>query len=127
MGRSNEALVRRAIEAIWNRYELDVADDLFGAEYVNHHGLIPDLVRGPEAIKVSVTLYRLAFPDLHIVVDALSTKGETVVLHWSARRRFPSRSGGSSPATPPELLTGITRMRMGGGRILESWTNWQPR
>ena len=33
---ANERLVRRAIEAIWNRGDLDVADELFAASYVNH-------------------------------------------------------------------------------------------
>ena len=61
---NNEALVRRAVESIWNRGDLDLADELFAPDYVNHHGLIADVVRGPEAIKVSAALYRLAFPDL---------------------------------------------------------------
>src|SRR5688500_6322882 len=68
---NNEALVRRAIEAIWNRGELGVADDLFAHDYVNHDGLIPDLVRGPEAIKISVAFYRIAFPDFYITVEEL--------------------------------------------------------
>ena len=60
----NAALVRRAVEEIWNRGQLDLADVLFAADYVNHAGLIPDLVRGPEAIKISVAFYRTAFPQL---------------------------------------------------------------
>ena len=58
----NVALVRHAVEAIWNRGELEAADAVFAPDYVNHGGLITDLVRGPEAIKVSVALYRRAFP-----------------------------------------------------------------
>ena len=46
------ALVRRAVEAIWNRGELDQADGLVAADYINHGGLIPDVVRGPEAVKL---------------------------------------------------------------------------
>jgi len=122
--RNNEALVRRAIEAIWNRCELDVADELFAPGYVNHHGLIPDLVHGPEAIKMSVALYRLAFPDLHITVDELSTKGETVVLHWTAQRQSLDGRGGSTLTPNQILLTGITRSRLAGGQIMESWTEW---
>jgi hypothetical protein len=108
----NAALVRRAVEAIWNRCELDVADELFAADYVNHDGLIPDLVRGPEAIKVSVALYRRAFPDLHIAVDELTTDREIVVLRWTARRQ------------DQRLLTGTTRTRVSNGKIGESWTEW---
>jgi hypothetical protein len=45
--------VRWAIEAIWNRGDLDVADELFAADYVNHYGLIADLVFGPEPVLTS--------------------------------------------------------------------------
>jgi predicted SnoaL-like aldol condensation-catalyzing enzyme len=124
LGRSNEALVRRAIEAIWNRCELDVADELFAPDYVNHDGLIPDLVYGPEAIKISVALYRRAFPDLHITVEKLSTKGETVVLHWTAQRQPPGRRGDGTLTANQRLLTGVTRSRLTGGKIMESWTEW---
>jgi predicted SnoaL-like aldol condensation-catalyzing enzyme len=119
----NEAVVRRVIEAIWNRGELVVADELFGPDYVNHDGLIPDLVRGPEAIKISVAVYRIAFPDLRITVDELSADGETVVIHWTARRDTP---GGANSATITDqtLLTGMTRSLLSGGRIVESWTRW---
>ena len=83
---ANEALVRRAIEAIWNRGDLDVADELFAPGFVNHNGLITDLVFGPEAIKISAAFYRLAFPDLHVTVEALTITEDTVVLCWTPRR-----------------------------------------
>ena len=67
----NETLVRQAIEVIWNRGDLDAADELFAPGYVNHYGLIADLVLGPEAIKVSAALYRVAFPGLHVTVEEL--------------------------------------------------------
>ena len=50
---ATETLVRRAVEAIWNRGDLDVADELFAPGFVNHNGLITDLVSGSEAIKIS--------------------------------------------------------------------------
>jgi hypothetical protein len=121
---SNERLVRRAIEAIWNRGDLDVADELFAPHYVNHDGVIADVVLGPEAIKVSAALHRLAFPDLHVTIEELGTADDIVVLHWSARRRS---SGGTEDGvfTPNRpLLTGITRSRLTDGKIMESWSEW---
>src|SRR5688572_2394875 len=67
-GELNGAVVRRAIDEIWNQGVLETADALFAPAYINHGGLIPDLVRGPEAIKVGVALYRTAFPDFHVAV-----------------------------------------------------------
>lgn len=109
----NAALVRRAVMEIWNRGKLDVADVLFAADYINHAGLIPDFVRGPEAIKISVAFYRTAFPPFQIFIDALTAKRDAVLLRWTARS-----------SAPPGALTGIIVSRCAGGQIVESWMHW---
>jgi hypothetical protein len=120
---ANEALVLRAIEAIWNRGDLDAADELFADNYVNHYGLIPGLVLGPEAIKISAALYRVAFPGLQVAVDDVSIVEDTVVLKWTARD-FPDRAWNGAVERQPRSLTGITRTRIAAGKIIESWTEW---
>src|SRR5438309_5384247 len=80
----NAALVHRVIEEIWNVGNVDLADELFAPGYVNHGGIIPDLVRGPEGIKFSVALYRAAFPGLHVAVDDLRVDNDRVTLRWTA-------------------------------------------
>jgi predicted SnoaL-like aldol condensation-catalyzing enzyme len=120
----NTRLVRRVIEEIWNRGDLALADALFAPSYVNHGGLIPDLVYGPEAIKSGVTLYRTAFPTFHITVETLVAEGEMVELHWSARRTPCAASAGDARDGPEGTLRGTTRSRLAGGQIAESWTTW---
>jgi ketosteroid isomerase-like protein len=117
-------LVRRAVEEIWNRGAFELADRLFAPGYVNHGGLIPDLVRGPEAIKVGVALYRRAFPGLRIDVEDLVADGETVALRWEARGA--SAADGTADAAPGGrgALAGVTFVRFAGGQIAESWTYW---
>ena len=110
----NAVLVRRAVEEIWNRGQLDLADVLFATDYINHAGLITNLVRGPEAIKISVAFYRTAFPDLHITIDALTANRDAVLLRWTARSAPPA--GGA--------LAGIIVSRVAGGQIVESWAHW---
>ena len=123
--KQHAALVRRAVDVIWNRGELDVADVLFAANYVNHDGLIPDLIRGPEAIKLSVALYRTAFPDLRITVDNVTADGDIVVLHWTARGTAPAADqAGGAPTSIGGTLTGTLRTRIAGGQIVESWVQW---
>jgi SnoaL-like polyketide cyclase len=109
----NLALVRRVVEEIWNHGMLDVADLLFASDYINHAGLITDLVRGPEAIKISVAIYRTAFPDLQITIDALAAKRDAVLLRWTARSDI-----------VPGTLTGLIVSRIAGGQIAESWAAW---
>lgn len=110
-------IVRQAVAAIWNRGELRLADRLFDATYRNHHGLITDIVQGPEAIKISVALFRLAFPDLHITVDELIAEPDRVVVRWTA---WADRS----PTAASDTLTGVTICRLSGTAIAESWTYW---
>jgi hypothetical protein len=118
----NAVLVRRAVEEIWNRGQLDVADVLFAAHYINHAGLIPDLVRGPEAIKISVAFYHTAFPNFHITIDALTANRDAVLLRWTAHSSAPP--AGSAASATPSALTGMIVSRCAGGRIVESWAQW---
>ncbi len=117
-------LVRRAVEAIWNRGDLELADLLFAPAYVNHGGLIPDLVRGPEAIKFSVALYRAAFPGVRITVEALQAAGELVELQWTAHRAPPGGKTTGAPEGHGGILRGTTRCRIAADQIAESWTAW---
>jgi len=114
----------RTIEAICNRGDFAAADALFTHDYVNHGGLIPDLVRGPEAIKVAVALYRAAFPDFQVTVVPLRTRGSTVLLRWTAERRPREVPVAGIPTGTTAGVTGITRGRLDCGRIAESWTRW---
>jgi hypothetical protein len=111
----NAALVCRAVVEIWNRGKLDLADVLFAADYVNHAGLIPDFVHGPEAIKISVAFYRTAFPNFQITMDELTAKRDAVLLRWTVR---------SASNAAQRTLRGIIVSRCTGGQIVESWVHW---
>jgi hypothetical protein len=123
---SQYALIRRTVREIWNEGRIELADELFASNYVNHGGLIPDLVSGPEAIKISVVLYRRAFPRLHVSVDELRTSDGIVTLCWTAWNSRPddATQGNGVPAAPPGRLTGSTYIRCVDGKIAESWTTW---
>ena len=124
MESSNAAIVRRAVDIIWNRGELDLADRLFAAAYVNHGGLISDLVRGPEAIKISVAFFRIAFPKLHITIEALTAEKDTVEMSWAAESNSLSLPDRARHIERRGTLTGTTRSTLAGGQITESWTEW---
>jgi SnoaL-like polyketide cyclase len=117
-------LIHRVINEIWNAGDLDLADELFGPTYINHGGLIPDLLPGPEGVKFSVALYRRAFPDVQISVDNLQTIGGMVRLRWTAQGASQSGAGGRTGGGRAGSLTGETRISVADGRIVESWTSW---
>ncbi len=114
----------RAIEAIGNLGALDLADALFAPDYVNHGGLIPDLVRGPEAFTVAVALYRAAFPDFRVRVEPLRARGATVLLRWTAGHRPDGPPSDDPGAGGRGGVTGLARVRLVDGLIAESWIRW---
>jgi predicted SnoaL-like aldol condensation-catalyzing enzyme len=118
------ALVQRVIDQIWNAGDLDLADELFGLTYINHGGLIPDLVRGPEGVKFSVALYRRAFPEMQISADDMQTSGDTVTVRWTARSSTQRGPGTTTDVDQAGALRGSTRISVAGGQIVESWTSW---
>ena len=120
----NRRLVRQAIEEIWNGGDHELADSVFAPDYVNHGGLIPDLVLGPEAIKVSVTLYRKAFPRFQLTVLDLLAQDETVALRWAVLGSPAKDTPNGEPIHGPEPLLGMTFGRVAAGQIAESWTCW---
>ena len=117
-------LVQRAVEEVWNRGDLEVADELFAPTYRNHGGLIPDLVQGPEAIKVSVALYRAAFPGLRLSVEELQADGEMIVLRWTATNDREAVADVSAAGGGAGRVMGTLRSRLACGKIGETWTAW---
>jgi hypothetical protein len=121
----DSALLRRVIDEIWNAGDLDLADELFASTYSNHGGLISDLIIGPEAIKFSVALYRLAFPDLHIEVTDLRSIASRVRLSWTGRPAPAARAIAADAYNDVKAqLTGHVICMVEDGRIVESWMGW---
>src|ERR1700694_4186708 len=120
----NAAVVRQAIEEIWNQGNLDVADTLFTAAYVNLGGLVPDLVRGPEAIKIAAAFHHMAFPRLHITIERMISEGAHVAFQWIARNQAMGDGVTPDPSASQGTLRGMTFCRLESGKIAESWTSW---
>ena len=124
MASNGLTLIHQVIDEIWGHGDFDLADHLFTADYVNHGGLIPDLIHGPESIKVAVVLARHAFPGLRISVEVLLVDEQLTTVRWQAdqndRRPPPERVNRSGPA----IMVGLLTVRLLGDRIAESWTLW---
>jgi hypothetical protein len=63
-------VVRRFLEDVWSRGDLDACDQLINADHVHHFGARD--IRGPDGVKALVAGLRQTFPDLRIDVDVLT-------------------------------------------------------
>ncbi len=60
----NKAISRRADEELFNRGNLDVAEELFAPNFVFHDPASGEDWHGPESVRQYAAMLRGAFPDL---------------------------------------------------------------
>jgi steroid delta-isomerase-like uncharacterized protein len=124
MSETNKNVLRRSFEEVWNKGNLQVADELFAPNYAPHDASTPDLGRGPESEKKRVTLYRTAFPDLRLTVEDIIAEGETVMARWSCRATHKGNLGGIAPTGKQFTISGVSIARFANGKMTEGWVNW---
>jgi predicted ester cyclase len=79
---------------------------------------------GPEGVKQGARGYREAFPDLSMKVEEIVAENDLVAVRWTARGTHKNELFGIAPTGKEATVTGITIDRWAGGKIAESWTNW---
>src|SRR6266850_6569950 len=84
MSAQNKALVRRWINAAYNKGDWKVLDEVLASNYVRYDQASGITGKGPDVEKQVATLYRTAFPDLKIKIEELIAEGNTVALRWTA-------------------------------------------
>jgi steroid delta-isomerase-like uncharacterized protein len=124
MSAENKALSRRLLEEAFNKGNLDVIDELLATDFVNHDAALPGPLVGIDAARASITGYRDAFPDLKITIEEQIADGDLVAMRWSARGTHQGELMGMAATGKQATVTGITIDKIVGGRIAESWTNW---
>lgn len=122
----NKRLAREAIR-IWTTGDLDAADDIYAPNYVNHQHHNPgdpqDL-HGVEAMKSFAAEFRRAFPDFHDSIDIQVAEDDLEVTRFTSKGTHRGTFMGVEPTNKELVWTGISMDRITGGKIVESWANW---
>ena len=123
---ANKLIGRRVLVELWGEGKLEVADELYAPDYVDHVGRGPEASRvvGPTGIKQAVTLFRTAFPDLRYTVEAQIAEGELVLSRFSASGTQTGPFMGAPPSGKSVTYTGMDLNRIVRGKIVESWVNY---
>jgi steroid delta-isomerase-like uncharacterized protein len=115
---------KRVIEEAFNKGNTAVIDEVCADDFVAHDPLSGDEDR--DASKASIEMYRSAFPDLHFTIDDAFETEDRVVLRWTGEGTFENELMGLQPTHDRgHPVHGITIDRFEGGKIAESWTQWE--
>jgi len=118
----NKAISRRYFMEVFSQGKLDVVDEIYTPDHINTGpAVFPGLPDGPEGIKMLVTAYRNAFPDVKFAIVEQIAEGDKVMTRWTATG---TPKDDASDVPLPDTLktsTGVTINRFVDGMIAESW------
>jgi steroid delta-isomerase-like uncharacterized protein len=97
MSQQNKALVRRAVEEVWNRGNFAIVGELVASDLLIHSSTPGDDIQGPEGVKQFYTTLRAAFPDIHFTIEDQIAEGDRVVTRWTARATHKGEYQGVPP------------------------------
>ena len=124
MSEQNKAIVRRLFAELWSNGNLSLADQLFTPNYTHHDSSSPDFGHGPESERKRATLYRNAFPDLHLTIEDIIAEGDTVMTRWTCRGTHKGDLNGIAPTGKQVTISGMTVARLANGKLAEGYVNW---
>ena len=116
----NNALVRRSLDEVYNRGNLQIADELVAADYVSHNELNIEVL-GPQGIQNAAVTQRSAFPDLVTTVDDLIAEDDKVVVRGHDQGTHMGEFMGLAPTGKRFTITWIDIFRIQDGRLVEAW------
>ena len=120
----NKAVVRRQLDELFNKGNLDLAEELLAPDFVEHDPAMPEDLHGIEAFKQYVGGYRSAFPDIHIEVEDQVAEGDRVATRWTGTGTHQGELMGIAPTGNRAEVAGMNISRIEGGKIAESWSNY---
>ncbi len=119
----NKALIRYFYEEVWNKGNLNAADEVFAAEYARHDLRPGNALPGPEGQKRIAGDFRAAFPDLHMQVDVMIAEADLVMARWTTTGTN-TGAWGSVPATGKQVkFSGVNIFRIANGKVIEIWNH----
>jgi steroid delta-isomerase-like uncharacterized protein len=113
-------LVRRYYEALWNRWDFALADELI-AEAVVFRGSLGISVQGREGFKAYMRTIRAAFPDFHNHIEELIAENDRVTARLTYTGTQQGEVLGIAPTNRKVSYAGVALFRVVENRIAEGW------
>lgn len=106
-----QAIVETFVERLWNQRQLDLADDLFPADFVAEPIAYQPLWQGtgPDSMKHHIQAWVAGVPDLQMRIVALIAQGQQVWAQWEITGTHQGVLYGLPPSGLAIIALGMTR------------------
>jgi steroid delta-isomerase-like uncharacterized protein len=123
MSGANSEVVRRFYKEVWNRGNVDVADEVFADDYVRHDLRPSQAEPGPAGQKRIAADFRRAFPDVRFDVEMIIAEGDLVAARWTAQGTTSGPWGGQPATGRRARFSGVNIFRFRDGKVAEIWNH----
>jgi predicted ester cyclase len=122
---THESLLRRWFEGIWNRGDVDLADQLMAPQ-----GILHETAAGTDALltlpefKTLARTFRRAIPDVRLELTHCLESGEYAAAHVVATGTHSGPGLGFAPTGRSFRITGLVMVHVLDDRMVEGWSSF---
>jgi len=122
MTQDERDLGRRWFEEVWNKGRRDAIPEMLAPDAVIHDGALDSV--GPEGFYPFFDRLNATLEGIHVTVHDTLAEGDRICVRWSCTGKH-SGPGLGIPATGKTIhMTGVSIVRVAGGKAVEGWQNW---
>jgi predicted ester cyclase len=115
-------LGKRWFEEVWNKGRREAIAEMLAPEAVVHDGEID--TSGAEGFYPFYDRLQATLSDIHVEVEDTIAEGDKLCVRWLCTGRHTGDGLGIAPTGVPIRVTGISILRVAGGKLVEGWQNW---
>jgi hypothetical protein len=117
----NKAIARRWFEEMWNKPDLEVADEIIDPEYDPEWVQIP--AKGPDQVKHEIRYFRSVFPDLVYEIVDMVAQDDKVWVRYRASGTQNGSAWGFEPTKRKAHFEGATIFTISeDARVIDRWS-----
>jgi steroid delta-isomerase-like uncharacterized protein len=122
MPEANIALAKRWFGEVWNKSRRDAIDEMLAPEALLHEGEASS--KGPDGFKPFFDRMQSSFSEIRVTIEDAIAQGDKVCLRWRCAMTHTGAGFGIPPTGKRLGVTGMSIVRVHGGRLVEGWQNW---
>jgi predicted ester cyclase len=121
MSEKNKRITRRVLDELFDKGDMDAADELIHPDFVNHEAP-PNNPQGPEGLKETVTWLRGLWGPMHAQIEDEICEGDNVVARVTVHGRHMGEFLGRAPTGKEYAVEHIHIWRLEDEKVIEHWS-----
>lgn len=120
----NKAIAWRFFDEAFNKFNLEVIDELLDPHYVRYDPAMPEGKGIKKDVVNFINMVSCGIPDVNHVAEDVMAVEDKVITRFSASATHSGPLMGIQPTGKNVRVTGVSIDRLENGKIIESWVIW---